>query len=41
MEYHLVEYERPTNFQLSIAYVDINYCFTNFKYVEGYVSISY
>jgi len=28
-------------FQLSIAYVDVNYCFANFKYVEGYVSIAY
>jgi len=25
----------------SIAYVDINNCFENFKYAEGYVSISY
>jgi len=41
MEYHSVEYERPTYLQLSIAYVDINYCFENFKYVEGYVKISY
>ena len=41
MEYHPVEYERPTYFQLSIAYVDINYCFANFKYAEGYVNISY
>ena len=31
----------PTYFQLSIAYVDINYCFEKFKYVEGYVSIPY
>ena len=37
MEYRLVEYERPTNFQLSIAYVDISYCFANFKYAEEYV----
>jgi hypothetical protein len=35
MEYCPVDYERPTYFQLSIAYVDINYCFANFKYVEG------
>ena len=41
MEYHPVEYEMPTYFQLSIAYVDINYCFENFKYAEGYVKISY
>ena len=41
MEYHLVKYERPTYFQLSIAYADINYCFANFKYAKGYVSISY
>ena len=32
---------RPVIFQLSIEYVDINYCFANFKYVEGYVNISY
>jgi hypothetical protein len=41
MEYHLVEYERPTYFQLSIAYGDINYCSANFKYAEGFVNISY
>jgi len=41
MEYHPVEYERPTYFQLSIAYVNNNYCFANFKYADGYVSISY
>ena len=28
-------------FQLSIAYADINYCFANLKYAEGYVNISY
>ena len=27
--------------QLSIEYADINYCFANFKYAEGYVNISY
>jgi len=41
MEHRSVEYERPTYFQLSIAYADINYCFANFKYVEGHVNISY
>jgi phospholipase C len=41
VEYHPVKYERPTYFQLSIAYVDINYCFANFKYAEGYVNIPY
>jgi len=41
MEYRPVEYERSPYFQLSIAYADINYCFANFKYVEGYVNISY
>ena len=41
MEYHPVEYERPTYFKLSIANVNINYCFANFKYVEGYVNVSY
>jgi hypothetical protein len=41
MEYCPVKYERPTYFQLSIAYADINYCFANFKYVERYVNISY
>ena len=41
MEYRPVEYERPTYFQLFIAYADINYCFANFKYAEGYVSIPY
>jgi len=41
MEYHLVNYERPTYFQLSIAYMDINYCFAIFKYAEEYVSIPY
>jgi hypothetical protein len=41
VEYCLVKYERPTYFQLSMAYVDINYCFANFKYAEGYVSIPY
>ena len=41
MEYHLVEYERPTYFQLSIAYADINYCFADFNYAERYVSIPY
>ena len=40
MEYCLVEYE-PTYFQLPTAYPDTNYCFANFKYVEGYVNISY
>src|ERR1700683_4680537 len=35
------KYGRPTYFQLSIEYVDINYCFANFKYVEGYENISY
>ena len=40
MEYHSVKYERPTYFQLSIAYVDINYCFANFKYVERYVNLN-
>jgi len=35
MEYHPVEYERPTYFQLSVAYADVNYCFANFKYVKG------
>jgi hypothetical protein len=34
MEYRPVEYERST-------YVDINYCFENFKFAEGYVNISY
>ena len=41
MEYHLVEYERPTYFQLSIAYADINYCFANFTYVERFVIMAY
>jgi len=41
MEYHPVEYESPTYFQLSIAYTGINYSFANFKYAEGYLSISY
>ena len=41
MEYRPVKYERHTYFQLSIAYADINYCFANFKYAEGYVSIPY
>jgi hypothetical protein len=41
MEYRPVKYETPTYFQLSIAYADINYCFANFKYAEGYVSIPY
>jgi hypothetical protein len=41
MEYRAVKYERSAYFQLSIAYVDINYCFANFKYAEGYVSITY
>ena len=41
MGYHPVECGRPTYFQLSIAYADINYCFANFKYAEGYVKISY
>ena len=40
MEYRPVKYERPTYFQLSIAYVDINYCFESSKYAEGYVKIS-
>ena len=35
------KYYRPTYFQLSIEYADINYCFANFKYAEGYVHISY
>src|ERR1700733_14791158 len=39
MKYHPVEYKRPTYFQLFIAYADITYCFANFKYAEGYVSI--
>jgi len=29
------QYERPTYFQLFIAYADISYCFANFKYAEG------
>ena len=41
MENCPVEYEWPEYFQLSIAYADNNYCFANFKYVEGYVNISY
>ena len=41
MEYRPVEYEKPTYFQLSIAYADINYCFANFEYAEEYVNISY
>ena len=41
MEYRPVKYEWLTYFQLSIAYVDISYCFANFKYAEGYVSIPY
>ena len=40
MEYRPVKYERPTYFQLS-TYANNNYCFANFKYAEGYVSISY
>ena len=40
MKYDVVEYERPTYFQ-SLHYVDVNYCFANFKYTEGYVSITY
>ena len=32
---------RPTYFQLSIAYADINYCFANFTYVERFVIIAY
>src|SRR5882757_9148042 len=35
------KYYRPTYFQLSIEYAGINYSFANFKYVEGYVNISY
>jgi hypothetical protein len=41
MEYHPVEYERPTYFQLSTAYADINYCFANFTYMERFVIIAY
>src|ERR1700736_586882 len=41
MEYRVVEYERPAYFQLFIAYADTNYFFANFKYSEGYISITY
>ena len=41
MKYCEVEYEKPSYFRLSIAQVDVNYCFANFKYVEEYVSITY
>jgi len=40
MGYYLVEYERPTYFQLSIEYGDINYSFANFKYAEGYYKVA-
>ena len=41
MEYRAVEYERPAYFQLFITYADTNYFFANFKYAEGYISITY